>query len=196
MDINTMLMVSIFQKANPIGPALTAERFVRQFEVQIDRTGHVLKFLGLAEKAKSSPIGFKPTPRLVEIIADRLERRTLESRNAVARVDHDFVALLWQTVSCDPIDEERGEIEEKQVETIAVAKQDQEYEDPENQPDDEDEYLEEDDATDDDAGQAGYYFCLRVLAVLGLLKKCADGYMPTRVIHNLILEACLRQYSQ
>ena len=130
-------MISIFQKAYPVGLALTAQRFVRQFQVQIDRTGHVLQFLGLAVKAKSSPIGFKPTPRLVEIIADRLERRTLESRNAVARVDHDFVALLWQTVPCDPIDEEGGEIEEKQVETIAGAKQDQEYEDAENQPDDE-----------------------------------------------------------
>jgi hypothetical protein len=196
MDIETMLLISIFQKAYPVGSALTAERFVRQFEVQIDRTGHVLQFLGLAVKVKSSPIGFKPTPRLVEIIADRLERRTLESRNAVARVDRDFLALLWQTVPCDPIREERGEIEKKQVEAISVMKQDQEYEDAENQQDDEDEYVEEDDPTDDNAGQARYYFCLRVLAVLGLLKKCADGYVPTRVIHNLILEACLRQYSQ
>jgi hypothetical protein len=195
MDINTMLMVSIFQKANPIGPAITAERFVRQFEVQIDRTGHVLQFLGLAEKAKSSPIGFKPTPRLVEIIADRLERRTLESRNPVARVDRDFVALLWQTVPCESIDEDGGEIEEKQVEKIKVTKQDKEDEDGENQ-EDEDEYDEEDDPSDGDAEQVGYDFCLRVLAALGLLKKCADGYMPTRVIHNLILEACLRQFAQ
>jgi hypothetical protein len=55
MDIETMLLISIFQKAYPVGSALTAERFVRQFGVQIDRTGHALQFSGTCGKSKILP---------------------------------------------------------------------------------------------------------------------------------------------
>jgi hypothetical protein len=37
-------------------------------------------------------------------------------------------------------------------------------------------------------------FVRDVLVVIGLLKKGADGYMPTDLMHKLILNRCLQQF--
>jgi hypothetical protein len=152
-DNDSFLVLSIFGKAygsdGPISDFLA------------DPTCRVLERLGLVEKA-SCTLGFKPTDRLINIIADRMVQPTTRSKNRVANVDHDFVDLLWQLAN--DVDEEEAEAAEQEPVQPALAEQE-----------------------DEEAKS----FCCQVLVVLGLLKEGADGYKPTRLIRNLILETCI-----
>ena len=84
LDTNSLLLVSILQKAYPLSPQPSAEMFLHHFAFEIDRTCGVLKSLGLVEKA-SSTIDFAPTRRLIDLITDRMVQTTVESKNAVAK---------------------------------------------------------------------------------------------------------------
>src|SRR6266481_9900945 len=89
MDNDTFLMASIFHKAYPLSPEPSAAEFLQHFEFEIDKTCHLLEFLGLAEKAPST-LGFKPTHRMIGIVIDR------KTKNPFAKVDRDFFDLLWE----------------------------------------------------------------------------------------------------
>lgn len=106
-DTESLLMVSIFRKAYPPNRQPTAEMFLRHFRF-IDRTCRVLKLLGLVEEAPST-LGFKPTHRLIDIITDRMVQPTVEGKNAVPKIDDDFVAPLWQLVAGDDYEDEEDE---------------------------------------------------------------------------------------
>jgi hypothetical protein len=55
-----------------------------------------------------------------------------------------------------------------------------------------DDYEDEDDET----GEDGQAFCCHVFVVLGLLKGTADGYVPTRLMHKLILGNWVQKLSK
>jgi hypothetical protein len=157
-DNDSFLVMSIFRKA--YSSEVSAAKLVPIFDFLADPTCRVLERLGLVEKKASCTLGFKPTHRLINIIADRMVQPTTRNKNPVANVDHDLVDLLWQLAN--DVDEEEAEVAEQEPVQRALAEAD---------------------------GRAKS-FCCQVLVVLGLLKKGADGYMPTRLIHNLILETC------
>src|SRR6266849_6779676 len=94
-DTESLLMVSLFRKACPLKPQPSPTKFLHRFAFQIDRTCRMLKLLGLAEEA-SSNLGFKPTPRLIDIMTDRMVQPTVKSKNAVTNVYDDSVAALWR----------------------------------------------------------------------------------------------------
>jgi hypothetical protein len=180
LDNETLLMASIFQKALQINPQPNSAEFLHRFEFEIDQTCRVLKFLGLVEEA-SSTLGVKPKHRLIEIIADRMVRPNTESKNPVAKVDHDFVDILWQLV-------DKGADAPEKVKVIAATVDGQL---DENDEDDDYDFVYEDDKDDGAESWDARHFCCEVFVVLGLLKKGANGYMPSRLIHNLILATCV-----
>jgi hypothetical protein len=82
-DNETVLLVTIFQKANPLEPQSSVAEYLHYFEFEIDRMGSVLQFLGLAKKSNQCDLvwapnhrlmrigedgGFKPTPRIKDLV--------------------------------------------------------------------------------------------------------------------------------
>jgi hypothetical protein len=174
LDTESLLMVSIFQKAYPLSPKPPAAIFLHHFGFEIDRTCRVLKLLGLAEEA-SSTLGFKPSHCLINIITDRMVQPTVESKNAVPKVHYDFVDSLWQVAGNDDDDED---------------------DDHEDEKGDEQEEDHDDGIEDGKSGEDGRAFCCQVLAVLGLLEEKSERYVPTRLMHKLIWENWVRQVSK
>jgi hypothetical protein len=171
-DTDSLLLVSIFRKAYPLNPQPPAPIFLHHFGFEIDRTCRVLKLLGLVEEA-SSILGFKPTDRLIGIITDRMLQPTVEGKNAVPKGGDDFVDSLWQLVAGnDDEDDEDDEDEEKDEREAA------------------------DSIEDDKGGDDRQAFCCRVFVVLGLLKEKANRYVPTRLMHKLILENWVQKLSK
>jgi hypothetical protein len=56
-------------------------------------------------------------------------------------------------------------------------------------------WSDSDDDDDDDFDEDDEPFWCEVLVLLGLLKRASDGFLPTRLMHNLLLERCVRQFS-
>lgn len=167
LDSESLLMVSIFQKAYPLNPQPSAERFLHRFAVEINETCGVLKLLGLVEEA-SSNLGFKPTHRLIEIITDRMVQPNVESKRALGNIDTNLVDSLWRLVAWTDEDEE----------------------------DERDEQEDEHEIEDCEGGGDGLAFCRQVFVVLGLLSEEADRYVPTRLIHNLIFKNWVEKLSK
>jgi hypothetical protein len=82
MQNETILIISIFQKAYPLGPiAVSPEEFLDDFGFEIDRMGRGLKYLGLARDAARSDLGWKPAPLLMKIIAERVACPPVRTKN-------------------------------------------------------------------------------------------------------------------
>jgi hypothetical protein len=150
LDYQALLLVSIFQKAHPINPAPSANEYLQHFEVEIDGIGRVFKLLGLAEPNSQSELGWKPTPLLMDIVAERVVHPSKDCNKRVTPDDRAFVDRIMNFG----------------LHSINVG-------------DDYEEIAE---------------FILDVLIVMGLLKKGASGYMPTDLMHKLILNRCLQQF--
>jgi hypothetical protein len=161
LDTESLLLVSILQKAYPLDPQPPAEMFLHHFAFEVDRTCGVLESLGLVEKA-SSTIGFKPTRRLIDLITDRMVQPTVESKNAAAEVDDNVIADSLRELGAG-----------------------NDYEDDSNGIGDEQKDV--DGTEDGEGGKGGQDFCFQVLVFLGLLlREKADRYLPTRLMHDLL----------
>ena len=88
----TLLMVSIFQQAFPLDPEGSLNDYMAFFALEIDRTCRVLEYLGLAERALGSHLGWKPTPRLMKIIAERVILPFEKSKYPMAADHRKFVS--------------------------------------------------------------------------------------------------------
>jgi hypothetical protein len=95
-DNEAVLLVAIFQKANPLEPQPSVAEYLRHFRFDIDRVGRVLRFLGLAEESGKSDLGCAPTGRLMSIIAEKWARPPKEApKIMVSEDDRDFVASIY-----------------------------------------------------------------------------------------------------
>jgi hypothetical protein len=100
-DNVTVLLVSIFQKANPIGPSSVAD-YLAHFEFEIDRMGSVLRFLGLAKKSNQCDLVWAPNHRLMRIIAEKATRPFQERGEiVVSKADREFVASMHHLATGD-----------------------------------------------------------------------------------------------
>jgi hypothetical protein len=169
LDTDSLLLVSILQKAYPLSPQPSAEIFLQHCAVEIDQTCGVLKLLGLVEDASSS-LGFKPTHRFIEIITDRMVQPTVESKSAVGNIDNNFVDPLCRLVVWN-VNEEEEEDERHELEV-------------------------EDEIGDCEGFGDGLAFCRQVFVVLGLLTEKADNYVPARLMHNLIFKNWVEKLSK
>ena len=72
---DTYLMVVIFQKMFQLDMEINdPAKYVKRHESRIKKAGQLLEYLGLAEQDVESPLGWKPTRHLIEIIANRLSK--------------------------------------------------------------------------------------------------------------------------
>ncbi len=80
LDIESNLMVAMFQEAHPIASLDTetepsATKYLTCCAADIERLGRVFKSVGLAEASTESALGWKPTADLLHIIARQVVAR-------------------------------------------------------------------------------------------------------------------------
>jgi hypothetical protein len=102
LDIQSNLMIAIFQAAYPIWSDVKKEdeedqtRYVKALATDIKRLGRIFKFLGLAEDDKQSVLGWKPTAKLIRMVAERAARPTKGSNKRATRKDDAMMQSLLQ----------------------------------------------------------------------------------------------------
>ena len=78
LDNDTQLMVSIFQKVFQLEGSEEHDpvKYVKTYELHIEEVGQIFAYLGLAKPDTQSALGWKPTRLLMEIIAQKVMRRS------------------------------------------------------------------------------------------------------------------------
>jgi hypothetical protein len=107
MNMETILMISIFQEAYPLDKAkVSAEDYLAHCEFEIETLGDLFKYLGLAQAAARSELGWKPKPILMTLIAERVARAPVKSKfNSAVDDGWNFVpALIIRAEGVDAID--------------------------------------------------------------------------------------------
>jgi hypothetical protein len=103
MQNETILMISIFQEAYPLGQTkVSPEEYLDSLDFEIDRIGRVFECLELTQPATQSDFGWKLAPMLMKIIAERAARPSVESKPVLV-TDHDqhFVRSLMMRATGD-----------------------------------------------------------------------------------------------
>jgi hypothetical protein len=184
-DNDTVLLVAICQKANPLDPQSSVAEYLNYFGSDVYRMGRVLRFLGLAKESNESDLGWVPNHRLMRIIAEKATRPfQAGGKIVVSKEDREFVASMYHLATGDVIEEddntdaidfccnvlaifdllEKGEGEDggfkptpriKDLVSEHFLKVTVE-EDEERDEDDEDDEGEEDDDEEDDEAHSGY----------------------------------------
>ena len=105
MNTETILMIEVFQEAYPLGSMRVGPEEYRDFfGFEIDRMGRILKYLGLAQAAARSELGWKPKPILMTLIAERVARAPVKSKfNSALDDGWNFVpALIIRAADLEP----------------------------------------------------------------------------------------------
>ena len=81
----TRLLIGFFQQAIQVGddepdPA----KYLKKFQSDIKTTGRLFKYLGLAKAEKQSPLGWKPTAHLLDLIAKSKGRRLKPTKKSAS----------------------------------------------------------------------------------------------------------------
>jgi len=95
-DNDIQLMVSIFHKAFQMEGAEERDpaKYVKTYKSDIEEAGQLFTCLGLAEPDTQSPLGWRPTPALMEIIANRAARLARPLDGMVSAEDRLIISLL------------------------------------------------------------------------------------------------------
>lgn len=77
LNNDTYLMVAIFQKLMRVNEnkSIDPACYIEDHLTGIKEAGELLKYLGLAVPDETSPINWRPTHHLMEVIAERLSRK-------------------------------------------------------------------------------------------------------------------------
>ena len=105
-DNDTYLMVAIFQAVYQFEDHVETDplKYVKRHEHRIEITGQVFEYLGLATPDAKSPIGWRPTVFLINIIAERLLAK--KPRATASSDDLDFTLdFLCQKIFGDSSEE-------------------------------------------------------------------------------------------
>jgi hypothetical protein len=106
-DQDTQRMVRVFQKVFHLSYVERDQvKYVKRYAEHIEWAGRLFEFLYLAKGDKRSPLGWRPTPLLLDIMNKRAERKTKPSRKPIPRLNKLIVDLLDDAVIAD----ERREI--------------------------------------------------------------------------------------
>ena len=95
-DNDTQLLVSIFQEVFQLEGSVEHDpvKYVKTYELDIEEAGKLFAYLGLAKPDTQSPLGWKPTHLLMEIIAKRVVRRSKLIDRMVCAEDSFIISLL------------------------------------------------------------------------------------------------------
>jgi hypothetical protein len=94
-DNDTELMVSIFLKAFQLARSeeRVPEKYVQRYKSDIEEAGQLFAYLGLAKPDTQSPLGWRPTPALMDVIAKRAVRRS-KPIDRMARAEDSLIISL------------------------------------------------------------------------------------------------------
>jgi hypothetical protein len=99
-DKDTQQLVSFLQKKFQLRKYFERDpvKYVRRHESEIKTTGQMLKYLNLAKSDKRSPLGWRPTDPLMDIMNKKAARKSKPSGKPMSTLEHLFVYLLNDTV--------------------------------------------------------------------------------------------------
>ena len=95
-DNDTQLMVSIFRRVFQLAGSeeRVPEKYVKSYKSDIEEAGQLFAYLGLAEPDTQSPLGWRPTPALMDVIAKRAVRESKPIDRMVRAEDSLIISLL------------------------------------------------------------------------------------------------------
>jgi hypothetical protein len=101
-NTETRLLIGFFQQAIQVGEAEPdPTKYLEKFRSEIKTTGRFFAYLGLAKADKRSPLGWKPTAPLLDLIAKSKARRPKATRKSASPVDRLVLDLLLDSVLGD-----------------------------------------------------------------------------------------------
>src|SRR6185312_4403961 len=95
-DNDTQLMVSIFQRVFQLAGSVerVPETYVKTYQSDIQEAGQLFTWLGLAKPDAKSPLGWRPTHDLLDVIAKRAVRPSKPVDREVREDDSLVFSLL------------------------------------------------------------------------------------------------------
>ena len=95
-DSDTQLIVSIFRRVFQLvsSEERVPERYVKTYKSDIEEAGQLFAYLGLAKPDTQSPLGWRPTPALLDVIAKRAVRGSKPIDRMVRAEDSLIISLL------------------------------------------------------------------------------------------------------
>ena len=95
-DNDTELMVGIFRRVFQLARSeeRVPERYVKTYKSDIEEAGQLFAYLGLAKPDTQSPLGWRPTPALLDVIAKRAVRRSKPIDRMARAEDSLIISLL------------------------------------------------------------------------------------------------------
>jgi hypothetical protein len=98
-DAETRLLLSFLLQDFEVGDVETnPAKYLKKCRPEIETTGQFLAYLGLAQADKLSPLGWKPTAPLLDLIAKSKAPRSRPTRKSASLVDTLFLDLMIDTV--------------------------------------------------------------------------------------------------
>jgi hypothetical protein len=96
LDNDTQLMISIFRDVFQMkgSEERVPMNYVKSYKSDIEEAGQLFAVLGLAKPDAQSPLGWRPTHALLDVIAKRAVRRTKLIDRMVSAEDRLIISLL------------------------------------------------------------------------------------------------------
>jgi hypothetical protein len=99
MNKQTRLLVGLFQQAIQVGKVESdPEKYLEKFSSEIKTTGRFFEYLGLAKADNHSPLGWKPTAPLLDLIAKSKPRRSKPTTKSSSLAESLVLDLMLETV--------------------------------------------------------------------------------------------------
>jgi hypothetical protein len=95
----TRLLLGFFQQAIQVAKVEPdPAKYLKKFHSEIKTTGRFFEYLGLAKADKKSPLGWKPTAPLLDLIAKSKPRRSKPTTKSASLADSLILDLMLDTV--------------------------------------------------------------------------------------------------
>ena len=101
-DQETQRLVSIFQKVFHLSYVERDQvKYVKRYAWHIEWAGRLYEYLGLAKPDKQSPLGWRPTPLLLDLLNKQSARKSKPSHKPIPMLNKLIVDLLQDAVIGD-----------------------------------------------------------------------------------------------
>jgi hypothetical protein len=98
-DAQTLLLLSFLLQDFEVGDvAADPAKYLKKCRFEIETTGQLFIYLGLAKADKQSPLGWKPTAPLLDLVAKSKARRLKPTRKSASLVDSLVLNLMLDTM--------------------------------------------------------------------------------------------------
>jgi hypothetical protein len=93
------LLIAFFQDAIQVGEVEPdPAKYLKKFRSEINDTGRIFEYLGLARPDKNSSLGWKPTDRLLDLIAKSKAQLSKPTSKSASLMESLILDLMLETV--------------------------------------------------------------------------------------------------